>query len=351
MFKKILFLGCFLSLVSSVNAQTTLSAGDMAIIGLNYDSSPYEMAIVNLVPLSSGTVVRITDYAYDETTSAFSTVSTGSASEGSIQWTLTSALAAGTVTKFTINPASGTPVITGLPGTVSVIGWTNTSTTACPSAAGGDNWFIFQGSSPTSVSTYVFAWCNPFATTHYSNPQIAGQFLVPGSGLSNIFNSYLPPSLTLGTNAISLSYDPSSGGYHGDNNVYIGTRVGTKSAIMTAICTISNWNHNETTAYDINPGGINFPGGNPIFTVALGVEDFDMSGFKFYPNPTSSILNINYSKEISEVSVINLLGQTLLNNKTNATDVKLDLSGLPMATYFVKVTSDGKSKMIKVIKQ
>lgn len=351
MFKKLLFFGSFLSIISSLNAQTTLQAGDMAIIGINYDATPYEMAIVNLVPLSSGTVIRITDYAYDEATSTFSTVSTGNTSEGSIQWTLTSAMASGTVTKFTINSASGIPIVTGLPGSVSVTGWTNNNTSACPSAAGGDNWFIFQGSSPILVTKYVFAWCNPFATTHYTIPQIAGQFLVPNSGPNNIFNSYLPPSLTLGTNAISLSYDPSLSGYHGDNNVYIGTRSGTKNALLTEICKISNWNHNETTTYDINPGGINFPGSNPVFTIPLGVEDFDMNGFNFYPNPTSSILNISYLKEISEVSVINLLGQTLLNNKTNATDVKLDLSDLPVATYFVKITSEGKSKTIKAIKQ
>jgi uncharacterized membrane protein YccF (DUF307 family) len=307
MFKKLLFLGCFLSLFSYLNAQTTLSSGDMAIIGLNYDSSPYEMAIVNLVPLSSGTVVRITDYAYDEITSTFSTVSTTSAAEGSIQWTLTSALPAGTVTKFTINPVSGTPVITGLPGSVSIIGWTNTSTIACPSAAGGDNWFIFQGPNATSVTTYVFAWYNPFAIIHNTIPQVPGQFLVSGSGSCNIFNSYLPPSLTLGTNAIALNYDPSSSGYHSDNNVYVGTRSGTKNVILTEICKISNWNRNETTSYDINPGGTNFPGSNPIFTIPLGVEDFNISNLNFYPNPTSNILSLECSNIIDSISVINLL--------------------------------------------
>lgn len=47
-------------------AQTTLSAGDIAIIGYNYDASPQEMTIVTLVPISSGTVIRITDYGYDQ---------------------------------------------------------------------------------------------------------------------------------------------------------------------------------------------------------------------------------------------------------------------------------------------
>jgi hypothetical protein len=83
----------------------------------------------------------------------------------------------------------------------------------------------------------------------------------------------------------------------------------------------------------------------------LDLENFDATNLQWYPNPTTGILNINYSKNIEEVSVINLLGQTLFTNKTKANEVQLDLSKLPTASYFVKVVSDGKSKIIKVIKQ
>ena len=150
-------------------AQTTLSAGDIAIIGYNYDASPQEMTIVTLVPISSGTVIRITDYGYDQLTSAFgSTSSSNTSVEGSIAWTVTSAITAGTVIKFSI--ATGTtPVVTGLPGTVSITGWTSLTTTSSPSPAGGDNWFIFQGSSPTSIDRFVFAWANPFSTLFFWN--------------------------------------------------------------------------------------------------------------------------------------------------------------------------------------
>jgi PA domain/Secretion system C-terminal sorting domain/Calx-beta domain len=86
-------------------------------------------------------------------------------------------------------------------------------------------------------------------------------------------------------------------------------------------------------------------------TVTLNTDGFDNLNFSFYPNPTSSLLNITYSKEISEVSVSNLLGQLLLTKKTNATEVQIDLSRLAEATYFVKVVADGKEKVIKVIKR
>ena len=86
-------------------------------------------------------------------------------------------------------------------------------------------------------------------------------------------------------------------------------------------------------------------------TVALGNEHFDTVNFSFYPNPTSSILNIKYSKEISSVSVYNLLGQLLMSEKTNATEVQINLLNLPTETYFVKVVSEGVEKVIKVIKK
>jgi len=269
MFKSVLLLLATFSLSFASYSQSTLQAGDIAIIGYNYDASPQEMSIVTLVPISAGTVIYITDYGYDENTSTFGTTSISSVNEGSIKWTTTSAIAAGTVIKFSITSGI-TPSVSGLPGTVEITGWTNTINTTSPTPAGGDNWFIFQGSSATSVSTFVFAWMNPFAATFNGINQPTGQFIVSGSGTPNIQNSYLPPSLTLGISAIALNRDVNLGGNHGDNNVYKGTKTGTKSNLLSAICNVSNWLTNETTTYDISAGGSNFNGSNPVFTVSSG---------------------------------------------------------------------------------
>ncbi len=247
-------------------AQTTLAPGDMAIIGINYDVVPYELTMVTFVNISAGTTIRITDYGYDSALSGFAAVSLTNTAEGSIAWTTTGSIAANTVIKMTITVATG-PSVSGLPGTVVVTGWTNTAPGTCPSPAGGDNWFIFQGPNATTVSNWVFGWTNPFATTHNAVPQVAGQFLQPGSGAPNNGNSYIPPGLTLGLTAIALNYDASLGGYHGDNNVYTGIKCGTQNTVLSAICSQANWLTNETTTYNIDPGGTYFPGVNPIFCV------------------------------------------------------------------------------------
>ncbi|MBF6640308.1 T9SS type A sorting domain-containing protein, partial [Flavobacterium sp. J49] len=86
-------------------------------------------------------------------------------------------------------------------------------------------------------------------------------------------------------------------------------------------------------------------------TVALGVSGFNEANFKAYPNPTSGIFNIAYSENISSVVLINVLGQVVLENQSNSDQVSVDLSSLPSATYFVKVTANGKVKVIKVVKR
>ena len=86
-------------------------------------------------------------------------------------------------------------------------------------------------------------------------------------------------------------------------------------------------------------------------TVTLGNDEFDNLHFMYYPNPTSSIVTISYSRNITQVTLINLLGQTIMTQKTDSTEVQVDLSRLAEATYFVKVSSGDKEKVIKVIKR
>ena len=86
-------------------------------------------------------------------------------------------------------------------------------------------------------------------------------------------------------------------------------------------------------------------------TVVLENETFDTTNFKLYPNPTTDVVTLQYSKEITEVSVFNLLGQTMINKKLSTTETTIDLSNLPSSTYLVKVISEGKIKTVKVIKK
>ncbi|MBA3985108.1 MAG: T9SS type A sorting domain-containing protein [Flavobacteriales bacterium] len=85
-------------------------------------------------------------------------------------------------------------------------------------------------------------------------------------------------------------------------------------------------------------------------TITLGLNDFDTLNFSYYPNPTSGIITLKYAKVISEIRVVNLLGQQVYTQNVNSVEVKVDLSALPDAVYLVQVVSEGTIKTIKVLK-
>ena len=88
-----------------------------------------------------------------------------------------------------------------------------------------------------------------------------------------------------------------------------------------------------------------------VVEVTLSTNVFDNASFRTYPNPVKDFFNVSYSKEITNISVVNMLGQTVLEKAVNATDTQIDMTSLPTGSYFVKVTVEGNSKTVKVIKQ
>lgn len=87
------------------------------------------------------------------------------------------------------------------------------------------------------------------------------------------------------------------------------------------------------------------------YDASLSNDSFELNGFKAYPNPVKDIFRLSCVKEISSVSVHNLLGQEIMNEKVNALSSEINMSSLSRGTYLVKVTVEGLTKTIKVIKE
>lgn len=86
-------------------------------------------------------------------------------------------------------------------------------------------------------------------------------------------------------------------------------------------------------------------------TLTTSANDFDKQAFKVYPNPTKDFFHISYNEEITDVAVINTLGQTVITKAVNATTTQIDMSALPTGNYFVKVNINGTIQTVKVSKQ
>lgn len=83
----------------------------------------------------------------------------------------------------------------------------------------------------------------------------------------------------------------------------------------------------------------------------LSSPSFDSNSFVAYPNPVRDILNLSYNQSISDVTVFNLLGQKVIEEKANTGSVQIDMSMLVSGSYIVKVASGDRIKAIKIIKQ
>ncbi|NHM02930.1 RCC1 domain-containing protein, partial [Flavobacterium difficile] len=86
-------------------------------------------------------------------------------------------------------------------------------------------------------------------------------------------------------------------------------------------------------------------------TTNLSSEDFEVTELKIYPNPVTNTLNFSFDKEITSITISNLLGQELISIPVNKNETSIDVTSLSSGTYVVKVTSDNKIKTLKIIKQ
>ena len=68
-----------------------------------------------------------------------------------------------------------------------------------------------------------------------------------------------------------------------------------------------------------------------------GVEENEIVDLQIYPNPVSNTLHITSSEEISEIEIVNMMGQVVLQMDVNGESAVCDVENLPSGVYVVKV--------------
>ena len=76
---------------------------------------------------------------------------------------------------------------------------------------------------------------------------------------------------------------------------------------------------------------------------------FDKSSVILYPNPTSSIVNINANNNLANqnYTITDTLGKTVLKGKLNEGDTTINVEQLSKGIYYIKVANNNASKFIK----
>lgn len=78
--------------------------------------------------------------------------------------------------------------------------------------------------------------------------------------------------------------------------------------------------------------------GPPILT---GIEDNNNIELKIFPNPTNDELQVTLSQNMLayDYTIIDALGNVIINDKTNANNIKINLKSLKTGVYVIVVTN------------
>lgn len=118
------------------------------------------------------------------------------------------------------------------------------------------------------------------------------------------------------------------------------------------------------TAYKISSDGnyvVGWVNGPPPFAegwivnlddkIILGTQDIAQNTVSFYPNPVENILHLSSKENIDAVAVYSITGQQISHIALNVNQNEVNLAGLASGIYLVKVSSNGTTETLKVVKQ
>jgi hypothetical protein len=82
---------------------------------------------------------------------------------------------------------------------------------------------------------------------------------------------------------------------------------------------------------------------------AVGIPDVNGGTVMIYPNPANDYVNVKSDYNISRLEVMNFIGQMVISENTTMTkQVKINTSSLQAGVYFVKVTTSGGIRTVKI---
>ena len=74
-----------------------------------------------------------------------------------------------------------------------------------------------------------------------------------------------------------------------------------------------------------------------VFESEDAIEDYIATEIALFPNPATDILNITSSETISEIEIVNALGQVVYRAEVNADNAVCDVEGLMAGVYIVRI--------------
>ncbi|MDD3772763.1 MAG: T9SS type A sorting domain-containing protein [Weeksellaceae bacterium] len=149
---------------------------------------------------------------------------------------------------------------------------------------------------------------------------------------------------------ITVTANPSTAGTITGGGLHYSGDTATLTATPTIAYQFVRWTENGTEVSTANPYIFTANANRTLvaeFAPILNVNDVNTITLNVYPNPVSTILNVEV-KESTNIKIINLLGVTVVTQKLNAGNNTIDVSNLEKGVYFLRTD---KGKTVKFIKK
>lgn len=92
------------------------------------------------------------------------------------------------------------------------------------------------------------------------------------------------------------------------------------------------------------------PAGDKMYfrnTNLLSTSEIGKQTYQVYPNPVQNILNIQGQEKINSVTIIDVSGKIVKEQKSNNDTDKINLENLTSGTYYLKINDNKAQKIIK----
>lgn len=80
-------------------------------------------------------------------------------------------------------------------------------------------------------------------------------------------------------------------------------------------------------------------------------DEFLANEVSVYPNPIHDVVNVKATAEITEASILDIHGKTLISNSPHAANVMLNINNYSAGIYLLKVSTKEGTKTIKITKE
>ena len=322
--------------ISDIIYPTTLTAGDIAILG--WKAGAGQLSFMLLKDISATTKLSISNRTWNTTLNEF----TGDYSVDDI-WTWTSGAAFSTGDILMLDSDGQ---IKQVLGNAEVVAGTTSHDYTGKVAQASDGDFDFA---PNGDGILIFQ-ADPFVLPTDANATawITGVNTGLGWGAGGGNSAcQLPTALTNGVNANNV-------GEKHDFGVYKGALTGSVAQLRASINAASNWVFSEVTTYNLwsfNETSNTISGDIGIIG-ALSISDQTSPIVSVFPNPVSDYFYLNFreSQRKLEIEMFTTLGKSVKKViENNVSNSRIDVSNLASGIYFLSITSEQTKQTKQII--